>query len=332
MNTYKIPNTDLTVSRIGYGCAGLGGHWDKVPVSSDTVSKAVVLIRAAYDHGITLFDHADVYAYGKSEVAFGQVLKQSPGLREKIVIQSKCGIRLGWPFQEPPPNDPHYLDFSYSHILSAVEASLERLHTDYLDILLIHHPDPLMQPEEVARAFDELKRSGKVRYFGVSNHEPVQIELLKRSLHQPLVVNQVSMGLAHSDLIAEGMDTMLHLLGGQVRGRGGGTLDYCRLNHIQVQGYSPLRGEVLKPSANPTLEVQCTAQRLTELAREKNVTPSAIALAWLLHHPAGIIPVVGSTDPEHLIENYLADEITLGQAEWYSLFALASRIPGTVIK
>ena len=182
LKTYTVPHTDLVVSRLAYGNAMLGTDWN----SPDFISQSVAVMHAAHGQGITFFDTADVYGHGKSELALGQVLKDTPGLRRRIVIQSKCSIREGG-----------VIDSSRDHITSAVQGSLKRLGTDRLDILLLHWPDSLMQPEEVARAFDELHAAGKVRYFGVSNFSPYQIELLRKYVRQPLVANQIQLGLAH---------------------------------------------------------------------------------------------------------------------------------------
>lgn len=322
MKTYRIPRTDLVVSRIGYGCADLGGSWDREAVTAETITAASRLIQTACDHGITLFDHADIYGYGKSEAAFGEVLKRSPGLRERMVIQSKCGVHLAWPRSSPPLRDPNRLDFSYAHIINAVEGSLRRLSTDRIDILLLHRPDPLVEPDEVAKAFEELEKSGKVRSFGVSNHTPGQIELLKRSVRQPIVVNQVQLGLAHSGLIVDGMEFNRDGSTRLTEGYTGavGALDYCRQHDIQVQAWSPLQGVPLKPlAADAAPNVKHFAQVLGTFAKEKNVSPAALALAWLLRHPAGIVPITTSRNPERIIENCAADRVELTRAEWYTL-------------
>jgi len=319
LKTYKIPHTDLEVSRIAYGCALLVEQ-NKEPLNAVAISTAGRVLNTAYDHGINFFDTADMYSFGKSEVVVGKALCQSPGLRNEVVIQSKCGIE----FENSQPGDPYHLNCSREYIVSATEGSLRRLGTDYLDILLLHWPDALMQPEEVGRAFDELKQSGKVRYFGVSNHTASQIELLKKYVHQPLVANQIHLSLADSYLMAGGLAALWPALW-----RGGrapydyiscaGALDYCRLHDIQVQAYSPLRGGLLSPAENATQEVKQAAQALAELARKKNSTPSAISLAWLLRHPAGIVPIIGATNPEHVVDNCTADSVDLSYDEWYGL-------------
>jgi predicted oxidoreductase len=363
---YRIPNTDLMVSRMAYGCGALGslcspkppgataskevvakykaGHdkiaienWQRTPVSAETIAKASRLVNTAFDHGVTLFDHADIYSFGKSEEAFGEVLKQSPALRGKITIQTKCGIHFSEDMYQPRRGDPHRLDFSREHIVSAAEGSLRRLATDHIDILLLHRPDALMEPEEVARAIDDLHSSGKVRYFGVSNHTPAQIELLKKHVTQPLVVNQIQLGLAYSYLIADGLEanqdetTRLTLKYTGVSG----ILDYCRLRDIQIQAWSPLKGsdmsggvsKLINPPADAAAEIRQAANMLKDLADEKHTTPPALALAWLMRHPARIVPLIGAAKPEHLIECCDADRITLSRAEWYDLFLTAAGVP-----
>jgi len=328
MKAYKIPHTDLVVSRIAYGC-GMLANWDQEPLGAETIAKAVRLINTAYDNGITLFDHADLYCFGKAEAVFGEVLKRSPGLREKIIIQSKCGQKFpdGWKI-----GDGIHVDLGREYIIRAAEGSLKRLGSDSLDILLLHVPDALVELEEIAQAFDALKRSGKVRYFGVSNYTAAQIAGLQKYLSHKLVANQVQLGLAHPHLIADGMEFTLELIRGALKKHayagysGTGTLDYCRLHDIQIQAWSPLRGDLLNPSLDAAPEVKQTAQMLADLAKEKNTTASAIGLAWLLNHGAGIVPIIGTTNPKHLIENCMADRVTLSRDEWYALFASAARI------
>lgn len=320
MKTYRIPHTDVVVSRIAYGCATLV-DFNRNPLSADTIAKAARVINTAYDKGITFFDLADHYGFFKSEAAFGEVLKQSPALRDKIVIQSKCGVRFRDDWQSGFPS--YFFDCSHEHIVNSVDGSLRRLGTDHLDILLLHYPDALVEPQEVAKAFDELKNSGKVRYFGVSNHTAGQIEFLKKDIRQPLVVNQIHVGLAHPNVIADGLDGNR-----EDSTRVTGILDYCRLHDINVQAYSPLRGNLLSPQLDATPQVKKAAQVLGDLATQKNTTPWVVALAWLLRHPAGIVPVIGTTNPKHVIENCAADAIILSREEWYTLlFSAASALP-----
>lgn len=325
LTTYTIPNTDLSVSRIGYGATSLVG-WDRNPVNREEIATASTLVHTAAEQGITLFDHADLYGFGKSEAVFGEVLKQSPGLRENIVIQSKCGQVFPPGFQWGSPIE---VNLSPEHIVSAVEGSLTRLGTDYLDILLLHAVDALAKPQEIAQAFDSLHRSGKVRYFGVSNYNADQIALLKKDVAQPLVVNQIHISLAHPDAITDGMAFTLQLArgeSGEREGPGavrGGTLDYCRLNDIQVQAWSPMRG-VLNPPADAPEPIRRVAPLLGEIAARRQTTAPVVALAWLLNHSAGIVPIIGGSKPEYIVENCGADELQLSRAEWYELFAAAA--------
>ena len=313
LKTYTVPHTDLVVTRLAYGNAMIGMDSN----SPDFIAQSVPVIRAAYEQGITFFDTADVYGHGKSELALGQVLKDLPGSRRRLVIQSKCSIREGG-----------VIDSSREHITSAVEGSLKRLGTDYLDILLLHWPDSLIEPEEVARAFDELHGAGKVHHFGVSNYNPYQIELLRNHVRQPLVANQIQLGLAHwyTDPGAS-KAAITHGAEGVI------ALDYCRLQDIQVQAYSPLKGanigkppNLLNPPADASPEVRKTVDALQEIARNHDTSPAAIMLAWLLHHPAGIVPIIGATKVEHVVDNCSADRVQLSRTEWYSLLRAAAPI------
>src|SRR5512143_1097851 len=203
MKTIQLGSTPLEVSRIAYGCMGMGGSWDRTtPLGVQTKREAISAIRTALDEGINFFDHADIYCWGKSEEAFGAIWAEAPNLREKIIVQSKCGIVMEG---ARPESTVGQFDFSYEHITRSVEGSLKRLQTDYLDVLLLHRPDPLVEPDEVARAFDDLYTSGKVRYFGVSNHTAAQLRYLKHSLNQPIVANQLEVSLLHTHLIDEGI-------------------------------------------------------------------------------------------------------------------------------
>jgi predicted oxidoreductase len=318
LRTYRVPHTDLDVSCIGYGCLKLGGSWDRAPLSRAERSRAAHIIATAIDQGITLFDHADIYTYGKSEAVFGEVLQQLPGVRDTIVIQSKCGIRFQ---DDPQPGAPPRYDFSYHHILDAVEGSLRRLHTSHLDVLLLHRPDPLVEPEEVAKAFTALQRSGKVRYFGVSNHTSAQIALLQRHLDQPLVINQVELNLLHAHLITDGIGANQ---AGVPHTAAGGTLDYCRVHDIMIQAWAPVAGGTLiDPPPGAEERVRKTAERVAEWAKDKATSQEAIVLAWLLRHPARIQPIIGTTTPDRLVASCLADRLELSREEWYALLVTA---------
>jgi predicted oxidoreductase len=280
--------------------------------------QAIATITAALEAGITLFDHADIYGAGQREATFSAIWDEVPGLRDKIVLQSKCGIRPGG---DPMPKAPERYDFSYEHIIAAVEGSLKRLKTDYLDILLLHRPDPLVEPEEVARAFDDLLHSGKVRFFGVSNHTPYQIDLLKQCVGHALVANQLEMSITHSTLVDAGVLTNQDDPPVPVRGEG--TLDYCRLYNITVQAWSPLdEGYVSGRPLDVDDPRRAEAQRaVAELAQVRGVSEATIAIAWLLRHPAKVQPIIGTTTPDRIRACCEATEIELSREEWYRLFA-----------
>lgn len=310
MRTYRIPHTNLSVSRLAFGCALVGADEH----SADFAARLTPMIRAAYQHGITLFDLADVYGAGSAERAMGEVLRQSPGLRRRIVLQSKCGY-----------TKEGAIDNSHAYIVRSVEGSLQRLGTDHLDILLLHAADHLVEPQDVARAFDELHGSGKVRYFGVSNHSPGQIELLRNTVRQPLVANQILLGLLSWSLGDDGRPSQERVA----------TVNYCRVHEIQVQAHSPLRASyatpsnVLNPKPDAAPSVKKAAQLLADIAHQHDAAPAAVMLAWLLRHPAGIVPVLGGTNPEHLIADCAADRIELSHEEWYALLDAATESVGT---
>jgi predicted oxidoreductase len=337
MKTYAMKDTDLAVSRIAFGCASLGG-WVPGTIDADTLRDAERLVHTACDAGITLFDMADFYGAGNAERAFGEVLRRMPSLRERVVIQSKCGQIMP---DDPEPGDPYRVDLSRDHIVSSVEASLKRLNTDRLDLLLLHAPDALMVAHEVGEAFAKLKKAGKVRHFGVSNFSWMQIEKLKKGIDERLVANQIQLGLGHSHPIVDGMEWAVEV--GQdgpavMRGEkpyfanayagpaAAGTFDYCCLNDIQVQAFSPIRGDLLAPTDATSAQTRKAGELVAQIAARKGVTPAAVALAWLLRHPAGIVPVFSTSKPERLAENCRADEVELSRGEWYALFAAAAHL------
>jgi predicted oxidoreductase len=324
MKHIPIPRTDIEVSQIIYGCMQIGGSWDEQPLSTETRKQAVSIIRTALDEGINFFDHADIYCYGKSEQAFASIWESAPNLRGSIVLQSKCGIRFGG---DPDEGSPHRFDFSYEHILRSVEGILERLKTDYLDILLLHRPDPLVEPEEVAKAFDELHQSGKVRYFGVSNHTPSQISLLKRFLNQPLVANQVELNVIHSHLLDAGVVFNQDKPSYPVRGEG--AFEYCREHDISVQAWSPLAlgavtGKIIDPADD---RLDSVARLVRALAEQKRVSPEAILIAWLLRIPGNIQPVIGTTNLERIRASCQGLSVMLSREEWYLLFTAGRGAP-----
>lgn len=278
------------------------------------------LVRTARDAGIDFFDHADVYGRDLHgcEARFSEALQLSSAERAQVTIQTKAGI-----VREGP-----YFDFSYEHIVESVEGSLRALGTDYIDILLLHRPDALVEPDEVAQAFDELEAAGKVRAFGVSNHTPRQIDLLKKSVRQPLVANQIQLSITHAPSIAQGVAANMQGEDQSVTLDAGGIIDYCRLHDIAVQAWSPFQagffnGVFLGSSDYPELNAV-----IDRLAAAYDVPPIAIAVAWITRHPARMQVVLGTTTPDRVSAAALGSDIRLTRAEWYELFRAAGyRVP-----
>ncbi|ANC32693.1 aldo/keto reductase [Isoptericola dokdonensis] len=278
------------------------------------------LVRTARDAGIDFVDHADVYGaelHG-CERRFAEAMRLTPSQRAELTIQSKAGI-----VREGP-----YFDYSYDHLVSSVEGSLEALGTDYLDVLLLHRPDALVEPDEVARAFDHLESTGKVRAFGVSNHTPRQIDLLKKSVRQPIVANQLQLSITHAPIVAQGVTANM---AGEDQSRtvdGGGILDYCRLHDITVQAWSPFQagfftGVFLGSDDYPGLNAV-----IDRLAAKYDVPPIAIAVAWITRHPAQMQVVLGTTTPERVSGAAQGSDVPLTRAEWYELFRAGGyRVP-----
>lgn len=300
MKQLALGQSDLITSEISLGC---------MRIAKMEPGEASYLIGTALDAGINLFDHADIYGNGRSEEVFAKAIGMIPVTRDQLFIQSKCGIRKG------------YYDFSQDYLLSSVDGILHRLNTDYLDMLILHRPDSLMEPEEVAEAFDQMHRSGKVRYFGVSNHNAMQIELLSKYLNQKLLVNQLQFGPAFSGMVDAGLN--VNMLNDASINRDGGILEYCRVKALTIQTWSSLQygffaGTFLKDDLYPELN-----RILHRLAEEKSVTSAAIAIAWVLRHPVRMQPVLGSTNPKRVMELAKASQITLSRQEWYEIYAAA---------
>lgn len=298
MKYFQLPKTDLNVSRVALGCMRIANK------STDEVEE---LVKTALDLGINFFDHADIYGGGQSEQVFGEVLQRNPGLREKMIIQTKCAIIPGKRY-----------DFSKEHILNSVDASLKRLQTDYVDILLLHRPDALCDPKEVAEAFDILYESGKVKYFGVSNHTPFQIQLLQKYTQHPIIINQLQLSIVHSVMIDSGLN--MNMKEAWAQDKDGGVLDFCRLNDITIQPWSVVQASWAEGTFLNNPDYQKLNDVMQELADEYNVTKSAIAIAWLLRHPACMQPIVGTTSPAHLKESVAACDIELTRQQWYDLY------------
>lgn len=311
--------------RLIYGCMGLGGPWDGTSYGPAEIDQAAAVIDAAQSIGIELFDHADIYRSGKSEAVFGEVLARSQGLREKIQLQTKCGIRLG-----ERGLDTHY-DLSRGAILERVNESLKRLQTDYVDILLLHRPDPLMEPHEVAAAVGQLMAEGKVRQVGVSNMSGAQIAFLQDTLEVPIVADQLEMSLLRRDWLES--TVLVNHAAGLDYSFPHGTVEHCMARGIELQAYGSLaqgRYTGAKPDELSPAE-SATAAMLKQLAMERNSTPESVLLGWLMKHPAKISPVVGTTNPARIRACADAASVaaTMTRAEWYGLWVAArgSNIP-----
>ncbi|MDX3342619.1 aldo/keto reductase [Streptomyces baarnensis] len=307
---------DLGRERLLYGCMGLGGGWDTTPYRPADIAEAEAAVEAALDSGITVFDHADIYRHGKSEAVFGEVLSRAPGLRERIVLQTKCGIR------QAAGELPGMYDLRGATIRRRVEESLERLRTDAIDVLLLHRPDPLADPQDVADALTSLHQQQLVRSFGVSNMNASQIALLQDHLEFPLVANQLEMGLHRRDWLETGV--LVNTPESASVGFPSGTVEHCRANGIGLQAWGALaRGRFTGLQATP--EEAATAQHVAALAEAKGTTPETILLWWLQRHPARIAPVVGSSRPERIraCADAVRREPKLTHEEWYGLWVTA---------
>jgi len=314
MKTIQLGTSSLKCSRIGYGCWRLAGAPDASGVTPEREERGRAAIHAAFEAGYTLFDNADIYCDGVSEKILGDALRESPGMRDKVVIVTKCGIRRAG---DPDPQAPYRYDFSETHIIRSCEGSLQRLGIDTIDLYLLHRPDLLADPAEVASAFTKLRDAGKVKEFGVSNFRPSQVAMLKKYCPMPLVVNQIEISLFTVTAFEDG------------------TLDQCLAEKITPQAWSPLAAGRLSGAGGVSMQDPHHAKKrrvydtLDAIAREKGVTRTTIAIAWLLKHPAGIQPIVGSTNPEHIAAAAGADEVDLTREEWYRLYeaAIGQRLP-----
>lgn len=318
---------------VGAGCGDKGrllkqgGHMKEINIKEKKASALVqgcmridamsskeieALIKKDLELGINFFDHADIYGKGVCEQKFGEILKKEPSLREQIVLQSKCGIHH---------SETNHYDFSKEYILQCVENSLQRLQTDHLDYLLLHRPDALMEPMEVAEAFEQLYESGKVLHFGVSNHNSYQIELLQSCVKQPLEINQMQMSLLHTPMIDAGIN--VNTFHPQGIDRDGMTLDYCRLKNITLQCWSPFQYGMFEGVFLGNPKFPEVNERIDALAKKYEVSANAIATAWLLRHPANMQVIIGSTNQKRIEAICKACDITLTREEWYSLYLAA---------
>lgn len=293
--------TGIKVPAIAMGC---------MRMANVEVTDAVHMIEKAVEEGVNFFDHADIYGRGKSEEVFAEALARTSIRREDLFLQSKCAIVPGVMY-----------DFSKEHIIASVEGSLRRLGTDYLDSLLLHRPDILMEPEEVAEAFDQLEREGKVRYFGVSNHNPMQMELLKKCVKQPLCANQLQFSIAHTGMIRSGVE--VNMMTDGALDRDGSVLDYCRLHDVTIQAWSPFQygmfeGVFLGNEKFPELN-----QKIDEIAEKYAVSNTTIAVAWILRHPANMQVLSGTMNVKRFEEICRACEVQLTRQEWYEIYRAA---------
>ncbi len=300
MRTMQLGNADIRVPVVAVGCLRLR-QLDKLAAER--------FVAEALELGANFFDHADIYGAGACEERFAEAAHLSASRRDTVMLQSKCGIR------------PGAYDFSREHILESVDGSLKRLGTDYLDVLLLHRPDALVEPEEVAEAFDRLAASGKVRHFGVSNMKPMQMELLAQSVRQPLVANQLQLSITNAAMIAQGLN--VNTLNAEASDRDGSVLDYCRLHHITIQPWSPFQygffeGVFLDNPKFPALN-----EALVRIAADHGVSPTTIVIAWLLRHPAHMQPVTGTMNRDRLRQCCQAAEVTLSREEWYTVYRAA---------
>lgn len=302
MYNIEFGKSGIQVPTVAVGCMRI----------SDMNEKEVsAFVNTALQNGANFFDHADIYGGGQSEVVFGKAI--SPSMRDNIFIQTKCGIVPGKMF-----------DFSYEHIIESVNGSLKRLNTDYIDVLLLHRPDALMEPEEVAKAFDELKASGKVRHFGVSNQNPYQMQLLQSCLDMPICANQLQFGIMHTPMIQSGINVNMYNESGV--NRDGGVLDFCRLNKITIQPWSPMQYGFFKGCFIDNDKFPELNETLQKIGDKYGVSKTTMAFAWILRHPAKMQPVTGTTNLTRLADCLKATNVNLTREEWYEIYKSAGNI------
>lgn len=304
MRKIELGKSKMMVPVVAAGCMRLNGL--ELKAAASFIDKAMSL-------GVNFFEHADIYGGGECEKLFAKACDMKPSVREKMILQSKCGIVPGKMY-----------DFSKTHILNSVDGILERLHTEYLDVLVLHRPDALMEPEEVAEAFDILKKSGKVRHFGVSNHKPSQIALLQKYLSEPLVTDQLQFSITNSLMVENGMEVNMTTPG--AADRDGSVLDYCRLNDITIQTWSPFQygffeGVFLGNDKFPELN-----HVIDEIAAKYGVTNTTIAAAWILRHPAKMQLIAGTMNERRLESICAASDVALEREEWYKIYLAGGHI------
>ena len=304
MRTIELGKSNMQVPVIALGCMRMNRLDEK---------EAASFIEKALSLGVNFFEHADIYGKGECEKIFSKAIDMKPSIREKIILQSKCGIVPGKMY-----------DLSKEYILKSVDEILKRLQTEYLDVLALHRPDALVEPEEVAEAFRILKESGKVRHFGVSNHKPLQMELLHKYLDEPLVTDQLQFSITNSSMVENGLEVNMTTEG--AIDRDGSVLDYCRYHDITIQTWSPFQYGFFEGVFLNNEKFSELNQILEKIATRYEVTPTTIATAWILRHPAHMQVVAGTMNEKRLEEICKASEITLSREEWYQIYLAAGHI------
>ena len=312
MRSIQLGVSSLSSSRLAYGCWRIAGSWNPAEVTAASRAAGKRAVIAAYEAGYTLFDNADIYSRGEAERIQGEALKEVSGMRDRVVVVTKGGIRTGG---DPQPDSPGRYDFSAPYLIQACEQSLKRLGIETIDVYLLHRPDFLAEPEEVARAFSELKAAGKVRHFGVSNFRPTLVTALQVACPMPLVAHQVEISLARLEAFTDG------------------TLDQCLIERITPMAWSPLASGLIGGGAT-RLTADQKAYRpeaflpvVDAIAAARGASRAVVALAWLLKHPAGILPIIGTTNPERIREATKAAKLELTREEWYRLLIAARGEP-----
>ncbi|GHV59299.1 aldo/keto reductase [Bacteroidia bacterium] len=305
MKNIRIANTSLTSSNIIMGC---------MRIHSLSLSEIDKLVKTALDQGVNFFDHADIYGNGTCETLFSQAIGMNSYIREKMILQSKCGIR----------SRKGYYDASKEYILESVDGILQRLQTDYLDVLLLHRPDALIEPEEVAEAFVTLHDAGKVNYFGVSNFHSMQIELLKKYVPYPLVINQLQYSIVHTPMVDEGIAA--NMLTDQAIDRTGHILDYCRINDITIQAWSPFQKGFFEGPFFQNPQYADLNSVLSEYGEQHGLDITGAAVAWIARHPANIQVILGTTKPERLIAGCKGSDTPMTRQEWYGIYKAAGNM------
>lgn len=301
MKNIKLGKSNIIASEISLGCMRIANMEEK---------DVNILVHTALEEGINFFDHADIYGGGKSEEVFSKAIGMNDDMREKMIIQTKCGIVPGIMY-----------DFSKEHIIESLDNSLKRLKTDYVDTFLLHRPDTLVEPEEVAKAFRILKESGKVKKFGVSNHTPLQIELLNKALDEELIINQLQFGVMHTGIIDSGMN--MNTKFDSANDKDGEILNYCRVHDITIQAWSPYQYGMFEGVFLDNDKFEDVNNKIKEIADKYNVSKSVIATAFILRHPAKIQTIVGTTNKDRLKDICKASNITLTRSEWYDIYKSA---------